>query len=674
MRTRSTTLAAVAILGLAPAGPRAQPGPARPAAPPAEAFRVGTREPLDGPRVTPYLERQLDLAWTQDAARVAAWAAARDEAGVRRLQAETRAKALALIGGLPAERSALRASITGSVAMDGYRIEKLVFESQPGLHVTAVVYVPDAPAGPKPAVLLPCGHSPVGKAHPGYQEIGGRLARRGYVVLSWDPVGQGERSQFWDASRRRSRYNLVCGEHAVLGNLATLAGTSLVRYEVWDGIRAVDYLLSRGDVDPRRLSITGTSGGGCQSAWIGALDERIGVVAPSCFVTSLPMRMANRIFEDPDSDPEQDPPGLVSEGVDHAGLLLLAWPRPVHVAAAVKDFVPIEGARRTVRELRGLYRRLGQAERVGFAQGYHEHRYSAENQERAFAFLDRWNGQPARGGLAGVQVLPPASLQATATGQVRVDLPGRSLVEVIRDDARARRGGPRGSLADLYRAHAPAAPEAALAWERAGTTRAGDVTIDRYLVRHSGGLSLPLLHVHRPGAKAQRVLLDVALAGKVTAAEWPYLRERLDTGDAVVSFDLRGSGEDRMRYRAASVDDPAIAPSGEEDAYADPLSGVLANHVYNALLTGRPYLLEAVDDVAVAARFSREALGATRLAVAGRGDAGRLAVTASRLLGLELANAGGLVVFSWREALERGQERWPIQYLVPGGALLSDFD
>ncbi len=79
-------------------------------------------------------------------------------------------------------------------------------------------------------MLLACGHSPIGKAHPAYQEIAVRLARRGYVVLCWDPVGQGERSQFWDKARGRSRYNLVCGEHAVLGNFATIAGTSLVRY------------------------------------------------------------------------------------------------------------------------------------------------------------------------------------------------------------------------------------------------------------------------------------------------------------------------------------------------------------------------------------------------------------------------------------------------------------
>ena len=203
----------------------------------------------EGPRITPYLAHQLERAWAFDAARQERFARVRTEADLVALQDELRRKALAVIGGLPDEKTPLNARVTGTIPMDGYRIEKLVFESLPGLHVTALVYVPDGPVGKKPAVLVACGHSAVGKAYPGYQEIAARLVRRGYVVLCWDPVGQGERSQFWDEARGRSRYNLVCGEHAVLGNFATIAGTSLVRYMVWDGVRAVDYLLTRDDVD-----------------------------------------------------------------------------------------------------------------------------------------------------------------------------------------------------------------------------------------------------------------------------------------------------------------------------------------------------------------------------------------------------------------------------------------
>src|SRR5438034_10008740 len=89
------------------------------------------------------------------------------------------------------------------------------------------------------------------------------------------------------AAKGRSRYSLVCGEHAVLGNLAELAGFTLARWMTWDGIRAFDYLLTRPEVKGDRISITGTSGGGFQSLWVGALDERVHVIAPSCFVTSL---------------------------------------------------------------------------------------------------------------------------------------------------------------------------------------------------------------------------------------------------------------------------------------------------------------------------------------------------------------------------------------------------
>jgi len=103
--------------------------------------------------------------------------------------------------------------------------------------------VPENGAKIHPSVLVAAGHSPKGKIY--YQDICERLVQRGYLVISWDPVGQGERSQFWDAKAKKSRYNLICAEHAVLGNLAYLAGANLARWEVWDGMRAVDYLLTR---------------------------------------------------------------------------------------------------------------------------------------------------------------------------------------------------------------------------------------------------------------------------------------------------------------------------------------------------------------------------------------------------------------------------------------------
>jgi len=617
----------------------------------------------EGARITPYLRHQLDVAWAQDDARRERFAAVHSEADLVTLQGELRLKVLDLIGGLPAERTPLNARVVGTIAGDGYRIEKVVFESVPGFHVTALLYVPGAPAGPKPAVLLACGHSPLGKAYAAYQEIAIRLARRGYVVLCWDPVGQGERSQFWDAARGRSRYNLVCGEHAVLGNLAVLAGASLLRWEVWDGMRAADYLLTRSEVDGRRISITGTSGGGLQAAWIGALDPRIAVVIPSCYVTALPMRMANRIFEDPDTDPEQDPYGLVSAGVDHPGLLLLAYPRALFVASAVKDFVPIEGARKTFREVAQMYRRFGHGDRVAMAEGYHEHRYSLENQEAAFAFLDRFNEQPAREGLANEKPRAPEDLRCTPTGQVRVDMPGRSLMELIRDYYHENRATKGLDLAELYRA---GPPPALTSWEAAGSERSGDVVRDRYRLRYGDGLVMPLVHVHRAGAGPQPVRVELSYDGARGAAEPP------PEGWGVVTFDARALGENRMRYKAASIDDPELTKLDEEAAYVSPLSGVLANYAYNALLTGRPYFLELIEDAEIAGRFSRERLGASRVVVSGRGPARTWAAAAARAVpGIEAGPGADPSALDWAQLVEGLREDWPIHELLPGGAYLK---
>jgi hypothetical protein len=215
------------------------------------------------------------------------------------------------------------------------------------------------------------------------------------------------------------------------------------------------------------------------------------------------------------------------------------------------------------------------------------------------------------------------------------------------------------------------APRAAIAWEASGSERVGEARIDRNRLAHSGGLVLPLLHVRRSGAPARRgLVVRLDLAGKLRPADWPYVEGRLAEGNEVLSFDPRGLGETRMRYKAASIDDPALAPDGEDEAYASPLSGVLANHVYNAQLLGRPYLLELVEDVEVVVRFARARLGARDVVVEGPGDADLLArAAAAALPGVALrAPPRETPAFSWSDVVEHGREVWPIHYLLPGGA------
>jgi len=656
---------------------------ASPSLPPPSAFTVLPPDP-EGPRITPFLTYQTTRAWEQDEARRARFAALGSDADVERLQRELRTKLLAMIGGLPETRTPLGARVTGRVQMDGFHVEKVIFESLPGIFVTALVYVPDGGTGPRPAVLVACGHSTNGKVH--YQALCQRLVRRGYVVICWDPVGQGERSQFWDAAAGRSRYNLVCGEHAVLGNVAYLANANLARWEVWDGMRALDYLLTRADVDAARVSITGTSGGGTQAALIGALDSRIHVVAPSCYITSLPMRMYNRIFKDPDSDPEQDLAGTVAGGVDHAGLLLLMYPRPVFVAAAVLDFFPIEGTRRTVREIEAVYRRGGHGDRIAHVEGYHEHQFSVENQRAALAFLDRFNGMPAGQPLPEVHDIDESQLQVTRTGQVRLDYPdGRSILDEIRDYYRSHRGGAAQTLAAMYSGEGypgirewsvqplegPVSLPQRLEWQAAGSATSDGVSIDRIVLRHSGGLVVPLLHVHGATPGRLGVLLWFGDSGKVTAADWQAVRARVDEGYDVVSFDPRGLGETRMRYVATSIDDPSLGTLDYEHAYVSPISGVLANHVYNALLTGRPYYLQLLEDVEIAARFARLQLGARTVSVTATGHMASVAHDAADVLpDVRLLDGDRAVPIAWSGLVEREEERWPIEFVVPGGAYI----
>src|SRR3569832_1181284 len=220
-----------------------------------------------------------------------------------------------------------------------------------------------------------------------------------------------------------------------MGNLAYLVGANLARWEIWDGVRAVDYLLTRDDVAPERINITGSSGGGTQTAYIAAIDKRIKAAAPSCYITALPMRVYNRIFKDPDSEPEQDLYGMISNEVDHPGLLLMMYPRPVFVAAAVLDFFPIEGARSTVREVKSLYGMFNHGERIAMVEGYHDHQNTPENQEAAMDFLDHFNGLPrsAAAAMGAIRELDDQILRCTRTGQVMMDFPdARSLMDVIR--------------------------------------------------------------------------------------------------------------------------------------------------------------------------------------------------------------------------------------------------
>ncbi len=170
--------------------------------------------------------------------------------------------------------------VTGTVERPGYRIEKVTFESRPRLYVTANLYVP-AGTGRRPAILGPLGHSVNGKAWPSYQRLFSNLARKGYVVLAYDPFGQGERIEYPGSRPGQSALGGGTSEHEYAGRRLILLGANFGLFRAWDGIRGIDYLLTRAEVDPERIGCCGQSGGGTLTQFLAALDSRIGVAVVS---------------------------------------------------------------------------------------------------------------------------------------------------------------------------------------------------------------------------------------------------------------------------------------------------------------------------------------------------------------------------------------------------------
>ncbi len=231
-----------------------------------------------------------------------------------------------MLGG-PLDRTPLNARVTGTVERPGYRIEKLTFESRPRLYVTANLYVP-AGTGRRPAILGPLGHSVNGKAWPSYQKLFSNLARKGYVVLAYDPFGQGERIEYPGSRPGQSALGGGTSEHEYAGRRLILLGANFGLFRAWDGIRGIDYLLTRAEVDPERIGCCGQSGGGTLTQFLAALDSRIRVAVVSMGNTE---NLAQADVEPPGSadDAEQNIVPALARGIDRADLLYAFAPKPL---------------------------------------------------------------------------------------------------------------------------------------------------------------------------------------------------------------------------------------------------------------------------------------------------------------------------------------------------------
>lgn len=308
----------------------------------------------------------------------------------------------------------LNPKLMGVIKRPGFTVEKIVFESQPGFYVTACLFLPKNKKKPAPAVIVCPGHTANGLKSLVYQNVSINLVEKGFVVLMFDPIGQGERLQYPDAATGQSVIGVPTNEHSHAGAQTLLNGVSLTDYFVWDIVRAIDYLETRKEVDIKRLGITGRSGGGLQSALLMAYEDRIYAAAPECYITNF-----TRLFQSIGSqDAEQNPYRFIANGFDQPDFLHLHAPKPALIITTTNDFFNIQGARETYAEASLSYKAFGVPQNLRMVTDFGKHESTKKNREALYAFFMEYLNVPGDPAELATELFSEKELQITPTGQV----------------------------------------------------------------------------------------------------------------------------------------------------------------------------------------------------------------------------------------------------------------
>ncbi len=341
---------------------------------------------------------------------------------------EVRSRVVELVGGIPATTGPVNAKSFDSIKDDGFTIENIAYESCPDYWVTANVYVPDG-KGPFPAMIVAPGHG-AGKAS--QYTWSANFARAGILVLSIDPMGQGERMQHWDDELGRSKLE-GSGDHEHANQTALLIGHHIARYWFADGIRGVDYLIARPDVIADRIGTFGCSGGGTAAAYLAAMEPRIHVAAAASYLTSFKELLPGNGPQ----DAEQTLPNFIADGLDFADWVELAAPRPYAIVAFEEDFFPIGGAKWTFEEARRIYSLYGMESnlRLIHGQGGHCNLGPVTDQLMAFIMSHLFPGETAAKKFQQLRLKNFDKLTVTPTGQASTSLNSLTVEAMARRDA-----------------------------------------------------------------------------------------------------------------------------------------------------------------------------------------------------------------------------------------------
>jgi dienelactone hydrolase len=543
-------------------------------------------------------------------------------------RAKLRAAMFQATGPFPDKPSPLEPKVTGVLKREGYRIEKLIFQSRPDVWVTASAYVPETAQGKVPAVLVVHGHWPWARRDPVVQARSLGLVKLGFFVLAVDAFGAGERYP----EPARGTYH-----GALFGSTLWPAGQTLLGMQVYDNRRAVDYLRTRPEVDGDRLGITGASGGGNQSMYAGALDERFRAVVPVCSVGTYQayLHAACCVCE--------VLPGAL-RFAEEGDVLALVAPRALMVVNATRDAFQfsVGEAEKSVARARTVFRLYGQEEKLRHAIFDSGHDYNQAMREAMYGWMTKWlknegEGKPIPEPKHTVEtpedlralpvdarpkgfLFPPTFAAREAERllakftQRKPDHPQEweSSAVFMRDQLR------RQIFGDFPKLPRPVA--------KMGKPDIVDqITTTTLLLQTEPGLSLPAVlksGVQRAAGRQPACVL-LHLDGKAEAVQHPLVAALLAKGWAIVAPDLRATGETR--------------PS------KDAIGGAPDHHrAEHALWIGRPLLGQWVFDVLCLLDWCafQPSLDPRRFAVVGLGQAGIVALCAAGLFEDRVTAAG----------------------------------
>lgn len=455
------------------------------------------------------------------------------------------------VGPFP-EKSPLNARIVKTVDKSDYRIEHIIYESQPGFHVTSSLFIP---AGIRkgrraPAIIYCSGHSEEGYRSAVYQHAILNLVKKGFIVFAFDPVGQGERLEYLNPETGKSIIGGPTREHSYPGAQAFISGRSQAFYMIWDGIRAIDYLVTRSEVDPSRIGITGRSGGGTQSAYIAAFDDRIYAAAPENYITNY-TRLLQTIGP---QDAEQNLFNLISHGLDHPDFLIVRAPKPALLITTSGDMFSIQGAIETEKEVSRIYKAFGKEENFSRAEDDAGHASTRKNREAMYSFFQKHLQNPGNPADEEIPLLSPEDLRVTETGQVSSSMVTETVFSLNRkmsviDEQRLielRKNQQEFSRSVLTSARKlsgyiePASVEEPVF---TGRIERDGYMVEKYFVRGEGDYIIPYL-LFMPTNPGEKYLIYIHPSGKSAEASPGGEIERfVRLGYTVFAPDLLGTGE-----------------------------------------------------------------------------------------------------------------------------------